>query len=183
MARIPTIDPQSASGPAADLLAAVKAKLGIVPNMTRVMANSAAALEGYLNFSGALGKGALPAKVREQIAILVAEVNSCTYCLSAHIAIGKMVGLPESELASAREGASADAKTEAALRFASAVLSSTGEVSDDDVRAVRDAGWTDAQIAEIVANVALNVYTNLINKTFNVEVDFPVVRPASGVGA
>lgn len=183
MARIPTIDPQSASGPAGELLAAVKGKLGMVPNMTRVMANSAAALEGYLNFSGALGKGALPAKLREQIAILVAEGNSCTYCLSAHTAIGKMVGLPEGELASAREGASADAKTDAALRFASAVLSSTGEVSDHDFRAVRDAGWTDAQIAEIVANVGLNVYTNLINKTFKVEVDFPIVRPASGVGA
>lgn len=183
MARLPIVDPASAAGKQGELLGAVKSKLGLVPNMTKVMANSPAALEGYLNFSGALGSGSLPAKVREQIAILVAEGNSCTYCLSAHTAIGKMVGLPESELAAAREGSSSDAKTLAALRFAHAVLSTTGEVSDDDLRAVRDAGWSDAQITEIVANIALNVYTNLINKTFNVEVDFPVVRPASGVGA
>ncbi len=183
MARIPTVDPATAAGKQGELLAAVKSKLGLVPNMTKVMANSPAALEAYLNFSGSLGNGSLPAKVREQIAILVAEGNSCTYCLSAHTAIGKMVGLPESELAAAREGSSSDAKTLAALRFAHAVLSTTGEITDSEVDAVRSAGWSDAQIAEIVANVALNVYTNLINKTFNVEVDFPVVRPASGVGA
>jgi len=183
MARIPTIDPSTASGPAADLLGAVKSKLGLVPNMTRVMANSPQALEAYLAFSGALGKGALPAKLREQIAILVAEGNSCTYCLSAHTAIGKMVGLPENELLAAREGESADPRTAAALRFASRVLSSNGEIDDADVADVRNAGWTDAHIAEIVANVALNVYTNLFNKAFAVEVDFPVVRPASGVGA
>ncbi|MGP1309421.1 MAG: carboxymuconolactone decarboxylase family protein [Phycisphaerales bacterium] len=183
MARITTVNPESAPAAAGELLAAVKAKLGLVPNMTKVMANSPAALKGYLGFSGALGEGSLPAKVREQIAILVAEGNSCTYCLSAHTAIGKMIGLPESELAAAREGTSSDPKTLAALRFAHAVLSTTGEVTDDEVRAVLDAGWSEAQVAEIVANVALNVYTNLINKTFAVEVDFPVVRPASGVGA
>ncbi len=179
MARIPTIEPENAPAPAAELLAAVKSKLGLVPNMTKVMANSAPVLEGYLGFSGALGKGSLPAKVREQIAILVAEGNSCTYCLSAHTAIGKMVGLPESELAAARDAASSDPKTAAALRFASKVLTTQGSVDAADVVAVRDAGWDDAQIAEIVANVSLNIYTNLINKTFAVEVDFPVVQPAA----
>lgn len=183
MARITTVDPSNAPGKSGELLAAVKAKLGLVPNMTKVMANSPAVLEGYLNFSGALGHGVLPAKVREQIAILVAEGNSCMYCLSAHTAIGRMIGLSADELAAAREGSSSDAKTLGALRFAHAVLSTTGEISDRDFEDVRAAGWTDAQIAEIVANVALNVYTNLINKTFGVEVDFPVVRPASGVGA
>ncbi len=179
MARIPTIDPANAAAPAAELLAAVKAKLGIVPNMTRVMANSAPVLEGYLAFSGALGKGALPAKVREQIAILVAESNACTYCLSAHTAIGKMVGLAESELTAARDASSADPKTAAALRFAHQVVTTTGTITDADIAAARSAGWSDAQIAEIVAHVALNVFTNLINKSFAVEVDFPVVHPAA----
>ncbi len=179
MARIPTIEPENAPAPAAELLAAVKSKLGLVPNMTKVMANSAPVLEGYLGFSGALGKGSLPAKVREQIAILVAEGNACTYCLSAHTAIGKMVGLPESELAAARDASSSDPKTAAALRFASKVLTNQGSIDAADVAAVRDAGWNDAQIAEIVANVSLNIYTNLINKTFDVEVDFPVVQPAA----
>lgn len=179
MARLQTVDPASAAGKPGELLGAVKAKLGLVPNMTRVMANSPAALEGYLNFSGALGHGALPAKLREQIAILVAEGNVCTYCLSAHTAIGKMIGLSDAELAAARDASSSDPKTLAALRFAHAVLTTNGEITDDEFRAVRDAGWSDAHITEIVANVALNIYTNLINKTFNVEVDFPVVGAPS----
>lgn len=177
MARIPVVDPASASGEAATQLAAVKGKLGLVPNMTKVMANSPAVLGGYLALSGELGKGRLPAKVREQIAIVVAEVNACTYCLSAHSAIGKTLGLSPTELAAARDGDSADAKSAAALRFAQAVLDRRGEVSEEDVRAVRKAGWSDGEIAEIVGAVALNVFTNFFNKAFDVEVDFPKVVP------
>ncbi len=182
MARITIVDPASATGKAADQLKAVNAKLGLTPNMTKVMANSTAALGGYIALSGELGAGSLPAKVREQIAILVAEVNACTYCLSAHSAIGKALGLNPAELASARSGDSENGKSAAALRFAQAVLLGKGEVSDDDFDRVRKAGWSDGEIAEIVANVALNVYTNFFNKAFEVDVDFPKVVPQT-VGA
>lgn len=177
MARINLIDPANATGKAAEQLAAVKSKLGLVPNMTKAMANNPATLGAYLAFSGELGKGTLPAKVREQISILVAELNACTYCLSAHSAIGKALGLSPAELAAARGGDSENAKSAAALRFAQETLHGKGEVSDEAFDRVRAAGWSDGEIAEIVANVALNVFTNFVNKAFEVEVDFPKVVP------
>jgi len=177
MSRIPLVDPASATGKTAELLAGVQKKLGVTPNMTKVMANAPVVLESYVAFSGALGHGKLPAKLREQIAILVAEINDCGYCLSAHTAIGKMLGLSGIELAASRNGTSEIAKTASALRFAERVLRTGGSVSDDDFAKVKNAGWSDAEAAEIVANVALNIFTNLVNKTFDVEIDFPVVEP------
>lgn len=178
MARIPTVDPALAAGRPKSLLDAVKAKLGLVPNMTKVMATAPAVLEGYLGFSGALAGGDLPPRLREQIAVLVAENNACTYCLSAHTAIGKIVGLSPAELAAARHGDSSEAKTAAALRFAQRVLVTTGAITDEDVVEVRAAGYSDTQIAEIIAHVGLNTFTNLFNKAAAVEVDFPRVEPA-----
>ena len=181
MSRITLTDPANATGKPAELLSAVKAKLGIVPNMTRGMAANPAVLESYLAFSSALGHGRLGAKIREQIAIVVAEINECHYCLSAHTAIGKSLGLSPTELAASRSGHSENARAAAALRFAERVVRTGGGVSDDDLRIVRDAGFDDGEIAEIVATVALNVFTNLFNRTFDIEVDFPVVRPGVGV--
>lgn len=175
MSRIPTIAHETASGKSKELLDAVKGKLGLVPNMTKVMVNSPVVLEGYLGFSGALGHGKLSAKLREQIAILTAQMTSCTYCLSAHSTIGKMVGLTPDELAASRRAGSAEAKTAAALRFAQQVVQTQGGIADADVQAVRNAGWNDGEIAEIIANVALNLFTNVFNKAAGVEVDFPLV--------
>jgi len=178
MPRINAIDPAGATGKAKELLDAVKAKLGLVPNMTRTMAHSPAVLEGYLNFSGALGEGTLNARLREQIAITVAEANGCEYCLSAHTAIAKLVGLDEAALTSSRQAKSSDARTEAALKFAQAVVKSKGRVTDGDLKAVRDAGYGDGEINEIIANVAINLFTNYFNNATQVEVDFPKVSIA-----
>ena len=175
MARLKAVEPGQASGKAKQLLDGVQVKLGMTPNMMRTMANSPAVLEAYLNFSGALGGGALNAKLREQIALTVGEANSCEYCLSAHTAIGKMVGLNENDVASARQSASTDPKTEAALRFARELVVKRGEVTDEDVRRVREAGYGDGEIAEIVANVALNIFTNYFNHAAQTEVDFPKI--------
>lgn len=179
---LPLIDPALATGKAAELLAAVKAKLGLVPNMTRAMANAPAVLESYLQFSGALAHGRLNAKLREQIALLVAEVNACHYCLSAHTAIGRMVGLKDAELAAARGADSDDARAAAALKFAKALVVHGGAVTPEQFDAVRRAGWGDADIAEIIANVALNVFTNYFNKAAGVAVDFPPVTPSDSAG-
>ena len=160
-----------------ELLDLTKSKLGLVPNMTRAMANSPAVLEGYLALSGSLGGGSLPARIREQIAILSAEINSCAYCLSAHTAIGKMVGLEPSDIESAREGGASDPKEHAALAFASRVIETGGGVEVSEVERVREAGFTDVQIAEIVWSVALNQFTNTFNRAFDVEIDFPLVEP------
>ena len=141
----------------------------------RVMANSPAVLEAYLQFSGALSAGALDAKLREQLALEVGEQNSCQYCVSAHTAIGHMVGLTESEIDSARNATSASPRSAAALKFAHAVVAGKGNVSDADVAAVRSAGFNDAEISEIIAHVALNIFTNYFNSAAQVEVDFPKI--------
>ena len=176
MTRIQAIDYEQSTGKARELLDAVKAKLGITPNMMKTMAQSPAVLEAYLNFSGALGGGKLSARLREQIALISAEVNGCGYCASAHTAIGKMVGLDEDAILAARNGNAADAKTDAALKFARAVIVNRGEVSDADLQVVKDAGFSDGEVGEIVANVALNIFTNYFNEIARTDIDFPKVR-------
>lgn len=175
MPRLPQIDPTQATGQAKALLDQVQQGLRLVPNMARAMANSPAVLGGYLGFSIALQRGALPAKLREQIALAVAEANSCGYCLSAHAAVGKMVGLAPADIEASRSLDAAEPKARAALRFAAAILEGRGEVSDDEFTRVRQAGFGDAEIAEIVAHVALNVFTNYFNKAIEVTIDFPAV--------
>lgn len=175
MARLPIVDPAKATGKAKELLDAVQAKLKITPNMTRVMANSPAVLEAYLGFSGALAGGSLDAKLRERIALAVGQANACEYCVSAHSAIGKLVGLSESEIAQSREGDGGGSRTTAALRFAREIVEKKGIVNDDAVRAARDAGFNDGELAEIVANVAVNLFTNYFNNVAAVDVDFPRV--------
>ena len=173
MSRIHQVDPQSATGKAKDLLDAVQGKLGLVPNMTRAMANSPAVLDGYLSLSGALSKGALSAKSREQIALAVAQTNECDYCLAAHSAIGKMVGLSVDQILDSRRGTSVDPKTDAIIQFARQVVDQRGLVSDANIDQVRAAGLDDGAIAEIVANVALNIFTNYFNHVAETEIDFP----------
>ena len=173
MSRIHQINPQAATGKAKELLDAVQGKLGLVPNMTRAMANSPAVLDGYLSLSGALSKGALSAKSREQIALAVAQANECEYCLAAHSAIGKMVGLSVDQILDSRRGASVDPKTDAIIQFARQVVDQRGLVSDANIAQVRAAGLDDGAIAEIVANVALNIFTNYFNHVAETEIDFP----------
>lgn len=158
------------------LLEAVKKQLGIVPNLFRLVAHSPAALEGYLGLSGALAKGKLPAPTRELIALAVAEINGCGYCLSAHTYLGKnLAKLDDAEIAANRSGTSNDPKAAAAVRFAVEVATARGHVSDEDVSAVKAAGYDDAQVIEIVQHVALNTWTNYINEVAKTEIDFPVV--------
>ena len=158
------------------LLHAVKKQLGVVPNLFRVVGNSPAALEGYLGLNGALGKGELEAATRERIALAVAEVNGCDYCLSAHTLLGKnLAKLSEAEIAANREGMSSDSKADAAVRFAVKLVKARGHVSDIDVQAVKKAGYNDAQVIEIVLHVALNTLTNYVNEVAKTEIDFPVV--------
>lgn len=170
--------PERDTAPSAShaLLDGMKAQFGSIPNLFRVTANSPAALEGYLAFSKALSRTLTPAR-REQIALAVAEVNGCDYCLSAHTYIGtNLAKLSPTEIALNRTGHASDAKTDAVLAFARAVALARGKVSDADLAAIRKADVTDAEIIEIVAHVALNVLTNFINNVAETDIDFPVVR-------
>jgi uncharacterized peroxidase-related enzyme len=175
MSRLQPVDPSTATGKAKELLDAVKGKLGIVPNMTKVMASSPVVLESYLGFSGALSGGLLDAKTREQLALLTAQGNHCDYCLSAHTAIGKMVGLNHEQIVASREGDGGNPKTTAALTFAKRILDTKGQVTEADLAAVRSAGFSEGEIAEIIAHVALNVFTNYFNVATDVDIDFPKV--------
>jgi uncharacterized peroxidase-related enzyme len=167
---------EAAPAAARPLLEAVKKQIGSVPNMFRVVANSPAALEGYLGLNGALAKGRLDSKTRERIAIAVAEINGCGYCLSAHTYLGKNVAkLDDAEITANRSGASNDLKANAAVRFAVKVVETRGHVSDADVADVKAAGFDDAQIVEIVLHIALNTLTNYVNEVAKTEIDFPVV--------
>lgn len=181
MSRLNAIDPTKAAAKAKTLLDGVQKKLGMAPNLMRTMANSPAVLEAYLGFSNTLGQSSLSAKLREQIALTVGEANRCQYCLAAHTALGKMAGLGDEEIADSRRGNSTDRKTEAVLQFARKIVTERGWVSDEDVASVRTAGVNDAEIAEIVATVALNIFTNYFNHVAVTEVDFPEVEPAKSV--
>ncbi|MGB8693905.1 MAG: peroxidase-related enzyme [Steroidobacteraceae bacterium] len=177
MSRIPVPATIEAAPPAAQpLLQAVKKQLGVVPNLFRLVATSPAALEGYLGMSGALARGALPAATRERIALAVAEINGCNYCLSAHTYLGRNVAkLDDAELAMNRAGRSNDLQADAAVRFAVQVTERRGHIDDADLQAVRAAGYSDAQIIEIVQHVALNTWTNYLNEVAKTDIDFPVV--------
>jgi uncharacterized peroxidase-related enzyme len=180
MSRIPTpATIETAPSASQPLLQAVKKQLGIVPNLFRLVSTSPAALEGYLGLSAALGKGELAAATGERIALAVAEINGCSYCLSAHTYLGKNVAkLDDAEMAANRQGGSNDRKADAAVRFAANVARERGHVSDDDLKAVRAAGYTDAQVIEIVQHVALNTWTNYINEVAKTDIDFPAVKVA-----
>ncbi|MCZ4253931.1 carboxymuconolactone decarboxylase family protein [Sulfitobacter sp. G21635-S1] len=158
------------------LLQAVEKQLGSVPNLFRLASVSPTALQGYLGLSGALAKGRLPAATRERVALAVAQANGCNYCLSAHSYLGKnLAKLDDAEIAANRAGRSTDAKADAAVQFAVKVLNARGRVATEDLREVRDAGYDDGQIIEIVQHVALNIWTNYLNELAQTEIDFPVV--------
>ena len=182
-------DAPAASQP---FLEAVNKKLGVVPNLFRLMANSPAALEGYLGLAAALTKGSLPAQTGERIALAVAEINGCDYCMSAHSYLGKNVAkLDDAEIFANRNGGSNEPTAAPAVQLLSSVKPATyiaakvahtrGRVSDEDLRVVKEAGYTDAQIVEIVVHVALSVLTNYANVVANTEIDFPVVRTHQGL--
>ncbi|MBT5709371.1 carboxymuconolactone decarboxylase family protein [bacterium] len=176
MNRITQIDPSTATGKTRELFSAVQSKLGKVPNVFRVLGNSPAALSGYLNFNSSLADGFLDAKVREQIALAVAETNLCNYCLSAHSTIGCQIGLSDQDVADARRASSTTTKTDAILKFTRSVVVNRGELSDEELKEAKAAGLSEGEIVEIVANVASNILTNYVNHIARTVVDFPKVQ-------
>jgi uncharacterized peroxidase-related enzyme len=158
-------------------LEVIQRKLGTVPNLFRLVANSPATLEGYFSLSAALNKGRLPAQTGERIALAISEFNGCDYDLSAHTYISRnLAGLDDAEITANRNGASKDIEADAAVRFALEIARSRGRISAKQVEAVKRAGYDDAQIVEIVQHVALTIFTNYLNKVAGTEIDFPLVQ-------
>jgi len=180
MNRVPLIDRSDTSAERKALLDEIHGAFGATPNMFRAVANSPAALKSMWGSFGALGGGTLGAKLGEQIAVAVADRNACSYCLAAHTVLGQKAGASAEEMAAAQLGESSDPKTQAALLFALKVVGQRGQVSSADVQALRDAGYSDEAVVEILAHVALNLFTNYVNLAFAVPLDFPAVKLSSG---
>ena len=183
MTRIKPVDPSKAQGKTRELLEAVKKQMGTVPNIFKGFAQSPAALEFYLSQSQALASGDLDPKLREQIALTMAGFNQCDYCAAAHTFLGKKAGVPAVELTDNLRGRSADERTGAALRFVMAVAEARGQVEDDDLRRIREAGYSEAEIVEIIAHVGMNLFTNYFHNVARTEVDFPRVDTARKASA
>jgi len=160
----------------ATLLEGVQKKLGMVPNLFKTIAHSPAALKFYFGQGEALATGKLSAGLRHQIALVTSGVNNCDYCASAHTLMGKGTGLQSEELAVNLLGQSSDAKVQAALTFSKLVLEKQGHLNAADVQAVKEAGYDDAAVMEIIANVAATVYTNFVNNASGTVIDFPLVK-------
>jgi uncharacterized peroxidase-related enzyme len=175
MSRIPQVNPAATTPDRQALLSAIHQAFGATPAMFKTVAQSPAALKMMWGAFGALGSGVIEPKLGEQIAVAVADRNGCEYCLAAHTALGRKAGASAAEMAAAQAGESADPKTNAALRFALKLVDARGQVGDTDVQALRAAGFDDGQVVEILAHVALNLFTNYVNVAFAVPVDFPAV--------
>ena len=176
MSRIQQLDPSQTTGKTAELLGVVKSAFGVTPNLTRVLANSNAALDGFLKFSGALAGGNFSPALREKIALAVAEANLCEYCQSAHAFLGGKLGLADKAILEARNASSGDAKEDAVLKLSRSIVLLRGEVSDADIKDARAAGLNDSDIVETVANVVINIFTNYVNHVAGTEIDFPKIN-------
>jgi len=175
MNRVPLVDRNATTPERKQLLDAINDVFGTTPNMFRAVANSPAALQSMWGAFGALGGGVIEPALGEQIAVAVAERNACEYCLAAHTALGRKAGVGADALHAAQAGASSDPMTQAALDFALKLVNTRGQVDAGDVQAMRDAGFDNHAIVEVVAHVALNLFTNYVNLAFAVPVDFPSV--------
>jgi uncharacterized peroxidase-related enzyme len=174
MARIHPLDPQSATGESRDLLDAIAKRNGKAINIQRVLAHSPAALQAYLGINGALAQGSLAPQLRERIALVVAQENGCDYCLAAHTFLGGKAGLSADEITAARSGEADDAKERVIVGFAQTMVRERANVGDSDVQSLREAGLSEEEIVEVVANVVLNIFTNYINHVADTPVDFPL---------
>jgi uncharacterized peroxidase-related enzyme len=171
MQRLPAIDPATATGETKKLLAEVEARAGNSPNVVRTIANSAVALRGFLALDNVLAEGTLDIRLRAQIGLAVAEANTCQYCIGAYTRAARHLGLDDETIRLAREATSQDPKVAVALKFARTVAEYRGDLTDDEFDRVRRAGYSNDEIAEVLANVVLCVYANYFNTVAGTEID------------
>ena len=176
MSRITVIDNDNANPEQKILLDAIQSQLGMVPNFLKVFANSPAALRAFLGLHGIASEGSLEAPTRERIALALAEQNACQYCVSAHSAMGRKAGLNGAEIEANRSGTSQDSKAAVAVKFAAALSEHKGQVTTAELLEVRNAGYSESDIVEIITHVGLNILSNIIGKASQVEIDFPKVE-------
>jgi AhpD family alkylhydroperoxidase len=160
--RLPLIDPHTADGAVKHTLDEL-AKRGPLGPMIRGMANSSALLRGYLELSRAMKRSHLDRRVSERVSLAVQEWLGCDYCLEAHTAAARGVGLSDTDITLARQGTATDPKIAALVAFGQQIAVAPSEVSDAHVDELRELGWRDEQIADVVGLVALNTLTGSFN--------------------
>ncbi|MCJ8318119.1 MAG: carboxymuconolactone decarboxylase family protein [Colwellia sp.] len=175
MSRINLVTVEQANEQQQVLYTAIEQQLGMVPNFLKVFANSPAALKAFLGLHTIASEGELDAKTKERIALGLAEQNSCQYCVSAHTAIGRKAGLTGDEMIANRAGSSQDAKAAVAVKFSRSLAEKNGEVTTAELLEIRNVGYRDAEIVEIITHVGMNILTNILGKASRVEIDFPKV--------
>lgn len=175
MSRMEMIDPNAANGRTKLLFDGLVKRRGRVSHMVRVLANSPAAVNAYFSFNAALSGGELPIEIRERIAIAVAQANGCSSCLAAHTEFGRTEGISNAELDAARDGQSQDPKITAALHFALSAMRNVGDVTDSELAMIRENGFSEAAIMEMIATVFINVFTNAVNHIAHTVPDYPEV--------
>ena len=178
MSYIPALSRDAVAPAVGTTLDAVQAKLGVLPNMFRTLAHTPVALNAYMQLSGATAAGKLNAKQREQIALVVGEANDCGYCIAAHGAIGKIVGLSDAQIMQARNSEAESPRDAAVLTLARRIVETRGHVPAPELDAFKAAGFDDAAILEVLTNTVLNIFTNYTNHIARTEIDFPVVPRA-----
>lgn len=176
MARINIVTPESANPEQKALYDTIRQQLGMVPNFLKVFANSPAALKAFLGLYGIAENGSLDRQTHERIALAVAQQDACEYCLSAHTAIGRKVGLSNAEIEANRGGTSRDAKAAVAVKFARSLVQHMGEVTTAELMEMRKAGYSEGDIVEVITHVGMNILTNLLGKAGRVDIDFPKVE-------
>jgi uncharacterized peroxidase-related enzyme len=175
MSRINLVTPEQANDEQQALYTAIQGQLGMVPNFLKIFANSPAALRAFLGLHSIANEGSLDPQTKERIALGLAEQNACEYCVSAHTAIGRKAGLSSAEIEANRAGSSQDAKAAVAVKFARSLAEHNGEVTTAELLEIRNAGYDDAELVEIITHVGMNVLTNILGKASRVEIDFPKV--------
>jgi uncharacterized peroxidase-related enzyme len=181
MTRTAALKPEDIPADSKPTLDTFTRNIGFTPNMMATFARSPIAFNAWATLFGSLSK-ALDVKTRDSIGLAVSEVNGCNYCLTVHSFTAEHIAkLSADDIILARRGHAGDPKRDAAVQFARKVIVSRGKVSHDDVQAVHDAGYTDANIIEIVALVAMYSLTNFLNNVFDPEHDFPAVTPAGSI--
>lgn len=176
MSRINLVTTEQANEQQLALYTEIEKQIGIVPNFLKVFANSPVALQAFLGLHTIASEGELDAKTKERIALGLAEQNACQYCVSAHTAIGKSVGLTTDEINANRAGSSQDAKAAVAVKFARSLAENNGEVNTSELLEIRGVGYSDAEVVEIITHVGMNILTNILGKASRVEIDFPKVE-------
>ncbi len=177
MARIEPLESTDLCPQGRALVAEYEAATGLRPNVVRTLAHAPSVLRHLLGMFGGLTSGTLDPALMEQVALAVAQANGCTYCLSAHTALGEKTGLCPDRIDDSRWAMDPDPRREAVLRFTRALVVQRGQIDDEAVEALRAAGFDDKALVELIAFVSMHVFLNLMTEAAQTPVDFPKVCP------